>query len=244
MQFNSTLSIGAPPKAPDYTKLNSLAEGKDISAALDAAMKHYDESYASTQALGFQAASSAGKQYSGRLMQQGINPVASGVVEAQAKLPVFKQLHDIKKDQATTQADYSFKTASLAAQVAQSIAQLQLGYSNTLADYNAKSASLKLQDTGQQADNYFKQASLDQSRNQFNTTNAMDQQKLDLQRAIAASQIANTNASTMHQTQQNEQQASINGRIQNWQPNYLPRFNGGFSELGWTRNGGQSYGGL
>lgn len=210
MNFTSTLSLGAAPAAPDYTQLKQIGQGKDIQAALDAAMKIYDDSYASTQALGFQAASSAGKQYSGRLMQQGINPVASGVVEAQAKLPVYKQLHGIKQDQATTKADFAIKAQSLAAQVAQSIAQLQLGYSNTLADYNAKTASLRLQDQGQQADNFFKQAGLTQNQNQFNTTSAMERQKIEIQRAIAASQIANTTANTQGQQLQNTNAQAVN----------------------------------
>lgn len=234
MNFTSSLSFGAPPSAPDYTKLKELQSGDEINNALTEAMKHYDDSYASTQALGFQAASSAGKQYSGRLMQQGINPIASGVVEAQAKLPVYKQLHDIKRDQGNMKADFTVKAQSLAAQVAASLGNLQLGYANTLSDYNTRTAALRLQDQGQKADNYFKQAGLNQNQSQFNTSTSLDREKIKIQRDLAAAQIAQSQAQTQKLTQENSF-SNYKRPVTSWMPSGAFGFSAGQISEAWRK---------
>jgi hypothetical protein len=126
----------AAPTAPNLKPLQSKLGQVNNKKEINAAMAEYDALSASTQAAGFQASQNAGNIYANRLMQQGINPVASGVVAAQAKMPVYGQLAQIGVQKEQTKLDFSSKADALAAQIAQSMAQLQLGYAQTLTDFN------------------------------------------------------------------------------------------------------------
>ncbi len=127
-----------PPGMPNINPLKKSLEEARRKEAIEAAMKEYDALAASTEASGFQAAQNAGDTYSARLMQAGINPVASGVVTAQAKMPVFQQIQDINKEKEATRLDATNRADALAAQIAGQISQIRLGYAQTLADYNAR----------------------------------------------------------------------------------------------------------
>lgn len=133
-------NIPAAPAAPDYSNLQS--EQAQVQArknkAIAQASKDFDALAASTLASGNQAANNAGNAYASRLLQSGINPIASGVVTAQAKLPVYNQIGQITTQKDQTILDASNKADALSAQISQAIASLQLGYSKTLADYNAQ----------------------------------------------------------------------------------------------------------
>lgn len=134
----------APPVAPNYSNLTNLLDQTQRQGAIKTAMSDYDALYASTQASGFQNANNAGNAYGTRLEQQGINPVASGVVAAQARLPIYKALGDITTQKDTTRLDAVNKSNALAAQIASTIAQIQLGYSKTLADFNIQNTQMEL----------------------------------------------------------------------------------------------------
>lgn len=112
--------------------------------AIKKALSDYDALYASTKASGFQAANNAGNTYANRLMQQGINPTASGVVTAQAKLPVYGALNQISQEKSATRLDAAQKSDALSAQIASMISNIQLSYSKTLADYNTSQNSQQL----------------------------------------------------------------------------------------------------
>lgn len=135
---------GPAPAPPDYTDLTSIEQGVKRKAAIAQAMKQYDDLSAATQASGFQSANNAGNVYANRLQQQGINPVASGVVAAQAKLPIYKQLADIGVQKETTQLDASNKADALAAQIASTIGQLKTSYANMLANFNTQQTGINL----------------------------------------------------------------------------------------------------
>lgn len=137
-------TIGAPPVAPNLTQLNSILGGVQRGDQIKAAMKDYDALFAATQATGFQAATNAGTTYSNRLLQSGINPTASGVVGAQAKLQTYNALDNITQQKSATRLDAINKSQSLQAQIAAQIAQIRQAYSSTLADYNLKAAGLEL----------------------------------------------------------------------------------------------------
>lgn len=132
------------PEGPSYGKLNKSWKSARNMDELDAVMKDYDDLEASTKAAGWQAASNAGNTYAARLMQAGINPLASGVVESQARLPVYKELASIAKDKSATRLDAVSRAEALAAQIAGQIANIQLGYANTLANYNSQMAGYEI----------------------------------------------------------------------------------------------------
>lgn len=135
---------GPPPAGPDYGRLNRLADKVERQKMIKKAMGEYDALEAATQASGFQAANNAGNVYANRLMQSGINPTASGVVAAQARMPVYKQMAEIGVKREETRLDAVSKADSLAANIASTIANLQLGYANMLADFNQKTAGYEL----------------------------------------------------------------------------------------------------
>lgn len=136
----SPVTLPPPPKGPGLKNLRGQLETVQRQDAINAAMKEYDDLEASTRSMGFQAAGNAGATYSARLMQAGINPVASGMVTAQAQLPVYQQLAQIGTEKEKTRLDATNRADALASQIASQIAQLQLGYANTLAQYNASMA--------------------------------------------------------------------------------------------------------
>jgi hypothetical protein len=167
-----------PPAPPDYANLQALQDRVQRQKMIKQAMSQYDDLEASTRAMGGQAANNAGNVYSNRLMQQGVNPIASGVVAAQAKLPVYNQLAQINTEKQATRLDAVNKADSLAANIASTMANIQLGYSKMLADYNAQGAGYQL--------DYSKfNAAQAQRAQEFSQTQALDKAKLAAQ--IAAS---------------------------------------------------------
>jgi len=138
------VKLPPPPAPPDYSNLQALQNKVERQKMIKQAMSQYDDLEASTKAMGSQAANNAGNVYANRLIQQGVNPVASGVVAAQAKLPVYNQLAEINTQKQTTRLDAVNKADSLAANIASTMANIQLGYSKMLADYNAQGAGYQL----------------------------------------------------------------------------------------------------
>lgn len=136
--------FAAPPAAPNYAHLQALQDQVERKANIAAALKSYDALSASTQASGFQNAQNAGNVYANRLMQQGVNPLASGLVAAQARTQVYGQLDDINQQKQQTRLDASNKADALAAQIASTISGLQLSYSKSLADFNQQNSAYAL----------------------------------------------------------------------------------------------------
>lgn len=151
-----------PPAPPDYSQLNAQYQNAQRQTSINQAMKDYDKLSASTQALGFQSANNAGSIYAQRLMQQGINPLASGVVAAQAKLPVYQQLAGINAQRDQTRLDATNKAQTLAAQIAGQIASLKQSYAGMLADYNSRIGGYDLDLNKFNAQSGFQQEQLDQ----------------------------------------------------------------------------------
>lgn len=220
------VDAGPAPAAPDYAKLEAAGRTPQIDEALAKSMSDYDALSASTAAIGFQGANNAGNVYANRLMQQGINPVASGVVAAQAKLPVFKQLADINKEKSGLNVDTKVKAASLAANIAQTVAQLQMSYASTLADFNIKKAGLSQNAQELSATNDFRNASLGLDREKL----GLSREQLGMERELNAAKIAAMNADT--------RQTSLTTRNQNrrWIP-HIQRF-GSAMEFGPADSGG------
>lgn len=154
INFSSLNRGGAPeaslpdlpvaPSKPNLKPLKRLQDKVDRQKAIEAAMKEYEELEAATQASGFQTAQNAGNVYAQRLMQQGISPVASGVVAAQARMPVFQQLAEIGTEKEKTKLDAVSRSDALAAQIATSIANLQSSHAKTLADFNLQNVGYQL----------------------------------------------------------------------------------------------------
>lgn len=134
----------APPAPADLGRLTNLADHVQRKKAIQRAMDSYDELSAATQSEGFQSASNAGTTYANRLEQQGINPVASGVVAAQARLPVYKALAEIGTDKEKTRLDAVSRADTLAASIASTIAGLQQAHAKTLADFNVQQTGYQL----------------------------------------------------------------------------------------------------
>lgn len=136
--------LAPPPDKPNLKPLKNLRDQIERKKAIEAAMKEYEELEAATQATGFQTAQNAGNIYSQRLSQQGITPVASGVVAAQARLPIYRQLAEIGTEKERTRLDAVSRADTLAAQVATTIAQLQSSHAKTLADFNLQNTAYQL----------------------------------------------------------------------------------------------------
>lgn len=193
------VDAGPAPAPPDYAALKAAGHSDALDSALSKAMSDYDALSASTQAIGFQGAANAGSQYSNRLMQQGINPIASGVVAAQAKLPIFKQLEEINKDKNAAQLDTQVKAASLAANIAQTVAQLQMQYSSTLADFNIKKAGLAQSQEQITNQNAFQQGQLGIQKGQLGVEQGklqLGRDQLPYENALTAAKIGSLNAET------------------------------------------------
>lgn len=169
--FAAPPAAPAAPAPPNYSNLENQLNAVQRQGAIKKAMANYDALAATTKAAGFQAASNAGSVYAQRLQQQGINPVASGVVAAQAKLPVYSALEGIEQQKDQTRLTAVNQSQQLAAQIANQIAGLQLNYSGMLADYNKANTGYNLDlnkfNAGQafnqqqyQTDTYFKQQQL------------------------------------------------------------------------------------
>lgn len=137
-------TIGPPPIMPDISDLERLQEQRRRRKAIKEAEADFDALSASTRASGFQQADTAGNVYAQRLLQQGINPVASGVVTAQAKMPIFGKLNEIEAEKNKVSLDYGAKADEMAANIAKVIAEIQLSYSKSLADYNTTNAAFNL----------------------------------------------------------------------------------------------------
>lgn len=178
----------SPPPPPDYSNLTAIQQEVRRKSAIAAAMKQYDELSAATQATGFQAANNAGNVYANRTMQSGINPVASGVVAAQARLPIYKQLADIGVQKEQTRLDATNKADSLAASIAANIGQLQMGYANMLADYNSKQ-------TGYNLDLTKFNASLGNQQSEYQQDYALKAAQLALQTRAAGGGSGGSNGS-------------------------------------------------
>lgn len=190
-----------PPPAPNYGQLNQAYLATQRQGAINAAMKDYDALSASTQAQGFQSANNAGNIYANRLQQQGINPVASGVVAAQAKLPVYGQLAGITAQKEQTRLDATNKAQTLAAQISGQIAGLKQSYAGMLADYNSRIGGYDLDLNKFNASNYQYDA--------LNQDTYFKQQQLNAQRAAMAAGGAGSGGGT-------------NGRPANFSPGYIP----------------------
>jgi hypothetical protein len=172
----------APPKMPNLRDLQALQDSKQRKHLINQALKSYDELSAITQASGFQSAQNAGNVYSQRMQQAGINPTASGVVAAQARLPVYDQLAKIGTEKATTKLDATNKSNEIAANIATTIAGIKLNYSKTLADFNSQQAQYRID-----LDKFNStRLGQDQALNQSGSNNAaglqLDRDKLDEQR--------------------------------------------------------------
>lgn len=135
-----------PPVAPNVKPLQRLQNRvvSNNNKQIAAAMEEYDALAASTQASGFQSASNAANAYTNRLMQAGINPIASGVVQAQARLPIYNQLSQINSEKSRVRLDAAGRADALAAQIADKISSLQMAYTSQLAQYNQATAAYQL----------------------------------------------------------------------------------------------------
>lgn len=221
---SSTSSSGyfGPPPTVDFSRLENFSRVDDIDTAIANSAKDYDELAASTQAMGFQGAAAAAKQYSGRLLQQGINPVAAGVVEAQSRLPVYQQLASIKKDKNAATLDATTKAASIQADIEKTLGNLRLGYANTIADYNYRQSTTNLETR-----------KLNQSQQNSDRDFTLQQGGLDLQRR-KLDQDAEMNRAQIQAINLSNQmkQAELNPRLltspgNSWLPNYSTGQGGG-----------------
>lgn len=137
-----TPNFPAPPAAPDYSGLvgQETAINKRTKAQVDTTSAGYDALAASTLASGNQAASNAGAAYANQELQQGVNPIASGVVAAQAKLPVYQSLEGIQTEKTASVNDLYKNSMGLDYNIQNSIAGLRNDYAKTLASYNSQIA--------------------------------------------------------------------------------------------------------
>lgn len=112
-----------------------------------------DDLISATQVAGGQQARNAATSYSNRLTQQGQNPVAAGVVQAQVQNQANTQVKDltVQRDQMRLAAQ---KDAALVASgIAEKIAGVRQAYSQTLADYNARQSGIDLTASSTNASN-------------------------------------------------------------------------------------------
>lgn len=173
--FAARPSQAPPPSAPDLALLRQLAaERKKRQNIINLATKDFSDIEAATQAMGFQSAANASRSYANRNLQAGINPVASGVVEAQARMPVYGRMADIRSEKSKFLADSTLKADTLAAQIAETIGNIQLSYAKTLADYNAS------------------QTQYDLDLNKFNASQALERDKAASDEALRLAALSAT----------------------------------------------------
>lgn len=169
--------VPPPPGPPNTAALEAARRAeKQRRAAIAQAAKDFDEYIGIVDMTGRQSAGNAAKTYANNLIGSGFSPTAGGVVAAQSRLPFMQQVGDLKNQKNAIVLDASNKADVIAAQVAQALAQVNLGYVNTLADYNIRSAGITTQ------------------TDQFNASQALSEkdlaQRKDLELARIASQFA------------------------------------------------------
>jgi hypothetical protein len=137
-----TPNFPAAPSSPDISGLlgQETAINKRTKAQADTTSAGFDALAASTLASGSQAASNAGSAYANQELQQGVNPIASGVVAAQAKLPVYQSLEGIETQKTASVNDLYKNSMGLDYNIQNSIAGLREDYAKTLASYNSQIA--------------------------------------------------------------------------------------------------------
>lgn len=104
--------------------------------------------------LGTQAANNAAQEYANRNAQTGASSAASGVVKAQALLPVYQQNSTARQQLAGTQAQYGAQAINLQSQIASTLASLNTQYAGTLANYmtQQRAQNIQQQTTNQSAE--------------------------------------------------------------------------------------------
>lgn len=145
LQSGSTFdpsSIPDAPDAPDISELTGLFDRVPNLFNPRKIGRAFNDTINTTRSQGFQAASNASKSYAAREMQMGINPVSAGVVEAQARAPVYGAVNDLTRDKEAAKQKVRSEGASLSAQIASAIGGIRENYVKTLADYNLGAAGL------------------------------------------------------------------------------------------------------
>lgn len=138
----SPTPIPSAPAAPDISELTGLYQQAPHLFNAKGVANAFDSQIDTTRSQGFQAASNAATSYGAREAQNGINPVAQGAVEAQARAPVYSAVNDLTKSKESAVLDAHQMGANLQAQIASAIGNIRAGYTKTLADYNLGAAQL------------------------------------------------------------------------------------------------------
>lgn len=139
--------IGPAPGMPDISELTGLY---DRIPGLFNARKignAFNNQINTTRSQGFQAASNAAGSYAARQQQMGVAPTAAGVVEAQARAPVYSAVNDLTKGKEEAKLQAHQMGATLQSQIAAAIGNIREGYTKTLAEYNLGAAGLRQKGT-------------------------------------------------------------------------------------------------
>lgn len=196
-----------PPSEPVYPELQdqyglvpSRFNTKAATSSLDAAIE-------AIHASSGQAGQNAARSYSQRLTQQGQNPVAAGVVQAQVEASGNRQAGELAVQRDNLKLQANKDAAMVAAGLAEQISSLRNDYVKTLADYNSRQAGL----------NFRTKAT--------NATNAMSGEELALKRRLTDAQLAQLTATGGGQVKGPAGPADQLGTT--WQdidPGYIPSF--------------------
>lgn len=164
--------IPTAPTAPDISELTAQYGFAPRLANTGKLGKAIDSQITNTRASSAQQAANAARAYSARLMQMGISPLASGVVEGQVRTAGNREVADltVKKEELQQQARKD--AAMMAANLSQAIAGIRNDYSKTLADYNLRNATMQ------------------QQNNQFNAGLGLDAAKANMAAQQAAAELA------------------------------------------------------
>lgn len=124
-------------KNPDSNMGELLQSYAGVGAAFDPTgqVQARNDAIGYNTSAGGQAANNAATEYSNRAAQSGASGLGAGVVKAQAMMPVLAQNAALKTDAADVAAKAHQEGATLASQIAGTIANLRTSYLSTLTGY-------------------------------------------------------------------------------------------------------------
>lgn len=162
----SALKITAPdlppPEEPDYSEL--LAAYGAVPGVFNPRklLRTFDSAIGASRLSAAQQGRNAGAAYSNRLMQQGVAPVAGGVVEAMGRRAGNENTRALMSEREGIALNAKKESMNLQAMIADKLAGIRDSYTKTVADYNARKAGLEFDTSSTNAANELKAAELNQ----------------------------------------------------------------------------------
>lgn len=108
-------------------------------------MKSFNELGKSVKESGFAQATNARDSYTNNMIALGLNPASAGVIEAQARMPVYGALKEITNAKEGVRLQANTNRANTQAGVAEALAQIRASYAASLMDFNIREMQINMQ---------------------------------------------------------------------------------------------------